>query len=202
MTVLLTLVTSPGDLDHSVIAAAARHRHEWANHVADTTMYVGTTPSVLIAVCLACAVVVVLLHAYRLALVAGASVLLAGLAANLLKSVFERPRPPGDLALVLTNGYSFPSTQAAETSAIAVSVLVLLLVGPGWGSRLTEVFPRRAQLVVAVALVVAVLFVGVCMVYMGAHWPTDVVAGWLLGTTIGLAVGLVGSRVAVSARPT
>lgn len=184
-----------GDLDRRIIDTVAGHRTQWATDVADATMYIGTTPSVLGATLLVAIAVVVALRAFRAGLVVGVSLVLAIVSAELLKSVFERPRPPSSLAIASAHGYSFPSTQATETSAVAASLIVLLLLGPGWGERLTAILPRRAQVVVAAALVVAVGFVGVCMVYLGAHWPTDVVAGWILGTAIGATVGWVGSRV-------
>lgn len=195
-------ITDPSaDLDRRIIDSVADHRSGWATHVADATMFVGTTPAVLGAVCLVGVVLVVVLRAYRMALVVAVSLGLAMLSVELLKPVFERPRPPSALAIASADGYSFPSTQAAETSAIAASLIVLLVLGPGWGARLTEVLPRRAQVVTARVLVAAVGFVGLCMVYLGAHWPSDVVAGWVLGTAIGVSVGWVGSRVAVAPDP-
>jgi undecaprenyl-diphosphatase len=38
-------------------------------------------------------------------------------------------------------------------------------------------------------LLTLVAFVGACMVYVGAHWVTDVLAGWALGGVIGAVVG-------------
>ncbi len=184
------------DLDRWIIDSVADHRSAWATDLANATMFVGTTPAVLAVVCVVMAVLVVVLRAYRVAVVVVVSLGLAMLSVELLKPVFGRPRPPSALAIASANGYSFPSTQAAETSAIAASLIVLLALGPGWGARLTEVLPRRAQVVVTRVLVAAVGFVGVCMVYLGAHWPTDVVAGWVLGTAIGVTVGSVGSRFA------
>jgi undecaprenyl-diphosphatase len=183
-------------LDRRIIEIVAGHRRGWATDVANETMYLGTTPRVLLMALLALLVAVVALRAYRAAVVAGLALLLALLAAEALKKVFERARPPGDLALASANTYSFPSTQAAQTSAIAASLIVLLLVGPGWGPVLSTNLSRRTKLVLSAALVAAVAFVGLCIVYLGAHWFTDVLAGWLLGTTIGVTVGLVGGRIA------
>jgi undecaprenyl-diphosphatase len=181
-------------VDHRLIETLAAHRRGWATLLADGPLFIGTTPAGLGLLCVAVALVIAALRAYRAAIVAGVALVLAMLAAQGLKSLFERPRPPADLALATAPGWSFPSTQAAETSAIAASLVVLLLVGPGWGPRVSAVLSRRAQVWLAVALVAAVGLVGVCMVYLGAHWLSDVLAGWLLGTAIGVTVGWFGGR--------
>lgn len=184
-------------VDRRIIEVIAGHRRGWATQIADATMFIGVTTVGLGALCVAAAVLIVVLRAYRAAIVAGVALVLAMVAAGALKSVFERPRPPTDLALATAAGYSFPSTQATETSALAASLIVLLLVGPGWGPRLSTDLSPRTKAGLSLALVAAVGLVGVCMVYLGAHWFTDVIAGWLLGTAIGVAVGLVGGRIAL-----
>jgi undecaprenyl-diphosphatase len=98
-----------------------------------------------------------------------------------LKPVIDRPRPSGDLALTFVGGPAMPSSHALITSSIVVAVVM----ADWW----TSARLRRAALVVGV---VGCLFVGVAMVYMGAHWLTDVLAGW------GLGVGLTWSLMRVA----
>ncbi len=157
-------------IDHTVMQAVADHRTAWATAVARTTTTVGTAPAVLVAVGLVAVVVVVVFRAYRPAL--------AAVTADVLKHLFARPRPPMHLALIGVPGAAFPSTHAAATSAIAVAVFVAY----PWSSA------RTAGAAAAIA-VLLVAFVGACMVYVGAHWPTDVLAGWLIGSTVGYLVG-------------
>jgi membrane-associated phospholipid phosphatase len=169
----------------------AAHRTDWLNHVAFGVMDVGTTVAG-IAVCALVAAAFV--RRSRLRWAAAAAVvafLVAGLLASGLKPLFGRPRPPADLALVTVGGASFPSAQAAETAAVAVA----LLVATAWSSR-------NAMRVAAAGSVLVLAGIGGCMVYLGAHWVSDVLAGWALGAGCGWLAGRVArSTAARSHRP-
>jgi undecaprenyl-diphosphatase len=94
------------------------------------------------------------------------------LLSNLLKFTFERPRP--DLvphaARVFTT--SFPSGHAT-VSAITYLTLGALLAG------LHDSFRFKVYFIsLAILLTVAV---GISRIYLGVHYPTDVLAGWCIG---------------------
>jgi undecaprenyl-diphosphatase len=97
--------------------------------------------------------------------------------ATALKAVVQRARPAVDDPFAAHAGYSFPSGHATN-NAIVVTV-VLLLFRPVLGAT-----ARRALLVVGVLWVLVT-----CLdrVFMGAHFPSDVAAGVLLGCGLCLA---------------
>jgi len=112
-----------------------------------------------------------------LAAVAGGTLL-----SSLLKLGFDRPRP--DLVPHAVEVYtaSFPSGHAMLS---AVTWLTL-------GALMMRVEPRRRVKAYVMAMaVLTTLMVGASRVYLGVHWPTDVLAGWCLGAAWALLCWLV-----------
>ena len=99
---------------------------------------------------------------------------LGGVAASTaLKDVFQRPRPDLVPYSVYVSGASFPSGHSMM-SAVTYLTLGALLARSHQRKRLKAYF-----LLVAIFLTLAV---GVTRVYLGVHWPTDVLAGWTAGS--------------------
>ena len=100
------------------------------------------------------------------------SVIGGTLVSTVLKSLFDRPRPDlTGVTQVFTA--SFPSGHAT-VSAVTYLTLGALLAGASETRRL-----KLFYLATAVLLTIAV---GISRIYLGVHYPTDVLAGWSIGT--------------------
>ncbi|MDO5711000.1 MAG: phosphatase PAP2 family protein, partial [Micrococcales bacterium] len=174
--------------DLAILQFLAAHRTDWLTSIPLTIGVLGTSSWVIGPLAL---VGLVGLGLKRRTWRTGAAVVVSVLAAQLLvgplKDAIERPRPAMDLTLLAGSGYAFPSTHAAFTSA---AVAAYLAITHAARSRTGQNGDRdRHRSATAVVLVGFVAFVGVCMIYLGSHWSTDVLAGWLLGTPLGWLVG-------------
>jgi undecaprenyl-diphosphatase len=110
----------------------------------------------------------------HMALFLSGSVVSGVVAGSLLKSIFQRPRPelvPHGSYVVTT---SFPSGHSM-LSAVTYLTLGALLARSQQRKRIKAYF-----LLVAGILT---FLVGVSRVYLGVHWPTDVLAGWTAGAS-------------------
>lgn len=103
----------------------------------------------------------------------------AMLANSLLKHFIHRTRPD---TLYVSEMYfktsSFPSGHAFGVTVICGLLLYLSLkyIAEPWG------------IAIAISLGAFILLVGISRIYLGAHYPTDVIAGWMLG---GIAAWLI-----------
>ena len=83
----------------------------------------------------------------------------------LLKTVFQRDRPQLWERIVTENSYSFPSGHAMASGALALSIMVIC-------------WPTRWRWLGVIAGLLYMLVIGVTRLYLGVHYPSDVIAGW------------------------
>lgn len=140
------------------------------NAVADVTALGGYAVITLLVGC----VVLYLLAAGK----RGSALLVAGAIGSgavltaLLKLGFDRPRPDLVAHLSHAQNSSFPSGHATLAAITYLTLGVLL-------ARVHE--RRRTKFLVMSYAVTLTLLIGMSRVYLGVHWPTDVLAGWALG---------------------
>ena len=105
-----------------------------------------------------------------------------GVLSNMMKYYLARGRPDVVPHLAIVTSPSFPSGHATVAAVIYLTLGALL-------ARFTE---RRRTRVYLVVLALSLTFlVGVSRLYLGVHYPTDVVAGWCVGLVWALSCWLV-----------
>jgi membrane-associated phospholipid phosphatase len=96
----------------------------------------------------------------------------AGVLVRFGKATVGRERPPVDFRLVTETNESFPSGHALASAAILGVLLVVLL---------PAIPSARGRAVAIAAAAIFVLAIGLSRLYLGVHWATDVIGGWVIG---------------------
>lgn len=105
-----------------------------------------------------------------------------GLVSVLLKEGFHRPRPDLVPHGAFVYGASFPSGHAMMSAAVYLTL----------GALIARLIPVRRLKICVMGMAAALpILVGISRVYLGLHWPSDVLAGWAAGAAWALACWLV-----------
>ncbi|QBQ54358.1 phosphatase PAP2 family protein [Nitrosococcus wardiae] len=127
---------------------------------------------VLTLLCLTVIGYLLLAGKWRAAVIVALSVSTGMVLSLLLKDLFDRPRP--DLvphgSIVYTT--SFPSGHSMMAAVVYLTLAALL-------ARVQQ--RKRIKAYVLLVALTATLLVGLSRIYLGVHWPTDVLAGWTAG---------------------
>jgi undecaprenyl-diphosphatase len=111
------------------------------------------------------------------------SLLVSGALVQIMKDAIVRVGPNAQLGFGSPTVGSFPSGHSADTTALSISLAIVLVA---------VLVRRPAERIVVFGLAVALsVAVGLSRLVLGVHWPTDVVAGWAIGLGTAVAIGTV-----------
>ena len=154
--------------DTSILHLMARHQQPTARAIVRAISATGSVPAVLVLLVAALAVLLIA-RLYRQAAFIAAATLLCMAASGIMKVVFARARP--EVIAQTPGSWSFPSGHTMSATGFAVALAIVF-----WPTR------RRRTALVAAAVYAA--GIGLTRLYLGVHYPSDVVAGWVLSVAV------------------
>ncbi len=164
---------SEGYLDESVWAWFVAHRTPVATGVMSAVSTAGGTAEMAVLAVIGAASLWRARRRGEAAIVLGAAVG-AEVLVNGFKNLYERARPPAAEQLIVETNFALPSGHALGSMVVLgtlAAAVVLVVRRPA---------ARIGAVVVAAAGIVTI---GVSRLYLGVHWMTDVLTGWLLGAS-------------------
>ena len=172
-------------VDRHALDLVRQHRVGWVSSAARMVTPLGSG-WVVAFVTAALAIALTLRHRRIDALFITASVVGTAIAVAALKHAIGRSRPALPDRLVHATGAAFPSGHAAQSIACYGAVAAIVVTASR--SNRTRAFAFAGAVTIALA-------VGASRVYLGVHWLSDVVSGWLIAT--GWLAALIGVRIAL-----
>ena len=159
-------------LDAPIVQYQAAHRITWLTSAMKAISTVGSDLYLWIAVLIGGVILARFTRSWR-PLMLLALIMVGAVSLNrLIKLAVARTRPPSPFWAIPAHDWSFPSGHATESTAVYRTLARM------FASTQT----RSGFKIITYASGITVPFlVGVSRVYLGVHWPTDVISGWALG---------------------
>lgn len=169
-------VLSAGDNVHDLDVRISTNVQTWQGSVPEALQRFGSAVGGTIGAIVALLLCLVVTQMLRCRLDTGFVLIVAGfrLVGFALKDIFDSPRPTDDLVSLLRhyNHTGYPSGHSMTMTMMATTVVVLV-----WRHVDSKV-ARVGSIVIGAVLT---LVVGWSRIWAGAHWPTDVLGGWMYG---------------------
>ena len=167
--IMLVETGSASAIDDPVRSFIYSLRTPWLTAVMKAITYMANWQTIT-AVCVILLVIKRTRTIYGIPLAIGS--LFVSLANKGIKSIFLRSRPDDIEFLIEQGGWSFPSGHSI-TSMFFYGMAIYLVR--------KNVENRRTANALTILLSMPLLLIGISRVYLGVHYPTDVLAGWCLG---------------------
>ena len=159
-------------MDHDLLLLFHRHTTPFLTSLAQVLADLGE-PKLIVAIGLSAALIGYFYRPVRgAAWTMPIAIIGSGILIQSIKITFRRARPDIFTPLLHETGYSFPSGHSL------ISIVVYGLLGY---FAMHLVSRRWAKVVIGTLTVLLVIAIGLSRVYVGVHYPSDVLAGWSLG---------------------
>lgn len=171
--ILFTVVTGRSqNFDDSARFFFYDMRSEWLTWAAKIITYMGNWHSIVI-LCIIFLIIKPLRMTYGVPVSLGA--VFVTLMNKVIKTAVQRPRPDEIFRLIDEGGFSFSSGHSI-TSMFVFGMLIYLVRN--------NVKKRMTANILTVILLIPTIFIGLSRIYLGVHYPTDVLAGWCMGIAV------------------
>ncbi len=175
----LVVVEATDGFDRAVIQTVRAADHSELLGFLGPTTELGSTIAVsIVAVLTLC--VGLAAGPWRHGAIGAGVIVLASLSVEIIKSTVARERPDVLDPILVERGFSFPSGHAS-LSMVAYGILAVLVSH--------SYLSRRTQVAVFTVVATLVFLIGLSRVWLGVHYPSDVIAGWIAGATVVLVYG-------------
>ncbi|WP_230203568.1 phosphatase PAP2 family protein [Bacillus massiliigorillae] len=157
------------NFDYTIIEFIQSHISDRLTFVMKAITFFGGKLGIVLGVLIASTIFFFFKKRYALYLILSSG--LGALFNYFLKWLFQRERPDF-YPLIVEHGYSFPSGHSMASFIFYTSLAVVL-------AKVAK--NKLLDIVIAISFAVIVLLIGISRIYLGVHFPSDVVAGFAAG---------------------
>lgn len=157
--------------------------NEWTDGIRSSALNMAVIPLTTLGdlipmgtICLLVLIFLAIRHRWGDVLFFAGNVIAGVLIVQVLKRIFAVSRPQAPTLVDLPASFSFPSAHTA-CSLIVLGLFALLIIG----YMQTKNAAAPAQVAVFAIFMIIAILIGLSRIYVGVHWPTDVLGGWLFG---------------------